>query len=79
MKNLHNVSAQELIKSLKILGYEITRQTVSHIRLSSHLIGEHHITIPNHNPLKVGTLAAILADIATHHKVSKVDIITKIF
>jgi predicted RNA binding protein YcfA (HicA-like mRNA interferase family) len=79
MKNLHNVSTQELIKSLKILGYEITRQTGSHIRLTSHLLGEHHVTIPNHNPLKVGTLAAIIADIATHHKVSKVDIIIKIF
>lgn len=79
MKSLHNVSAQELIKSLNVLGYEITRQTGSHIRLSSHMLGEHHITIPNHNPLKVGTLSAILADIAMHHKVSKADIITKIF
>jgi hypothetical protein len=28
--------------------------------------GEHHITIPAHNPLRVGTLAAILAEVAHH-------------
>ena len=28
--------------------------------------GEHHITIPNHSPIKVGTLSAILRDIEDH-------------
>jgi len=79
MKSLHNVSSDELIKSLKILGYNATRQTGSHIRLTTPLNGEHHITIPNHNPLKIGTIAAILTDVATHHKISKAELIEKIF
>jgi hypothetical protein len=28
--------------------------------------GEHHITIPKHKPLRVGTLSAILKEVAEH-------------
>lgn len=58
-----DISGKDLIKSLKVLEYKIDRQTGSHIRLSTELNGEHHLTIPNHNPIKVGTLAAIFADL----------------
>ena len=30
-------------------GYEVTRQTGSHLRLTTEVNGEHHITIPNHD------------------------------
>ena len=33
--------------------------------------GEHHITIPAHNPLKVGIVSAILGDVAIHVKITK--------
>jgi len=46
MKLPRNVSAQDLIKASKKLGYEITRQTGSHFRLSTKQNGQHHITIP---------------------------------
>ena len=36
--------------------------------------GEHHITIPAHNPLKTGTLSAILNDVAQHFNISRDDI-----
>ena len=75
MKSLHSVSADEIIKSLKILGYSITRLSGSHIRLTTSINGEHHITIPNHNPIKIGTISAILNDIAAHHKISKDELI----
>jgi predicted RNA binding protein YcfA (HicA-like mRNA interferase family) len=52
-------------------GYEITRQTGSHIRLTTHQSGEHHITIPAHNPLRLGTLNAILKEVAEHLSVSR--------
>ena len=45
MKLPRNVSAQDLIKGSKKLGYEVTRQTGSHIRLTTHQNGQHHITI----------------------------------
>jgi hypothetical protein len=32
--------------------------------------GEHHVTIPRHDPLKVGTLAGILGDVAAWLEIS---------
>ncbi|MBN8767519.1 MAG: type II toxin-antitoxin system HicA family toxin [Thiobacillus sp.] len=61
------------------LGYATTRQTGSHIRLTSTAHGEHHITLPNHDPLKIGTLAAILASIAAHHGLTRDELLRKLF
>lgn len=55
-----------LARALKRFGYRITRQSGSHIRLTTERDGQHHITIPAHSPLRVGTLAAILADVSGH-------------
>ncbi len=71
MKLPRDISGLSLAKALKALGYEITRQSGSHIRLTTAVNGEHHITIPAHDPLKIGTLAGILADIARHHELSR--------
>ncbi len=80
MKLPRNVSGQELIKSLRKLGYEVSRQKGSHIRLSCLLPkGQHHITIPDHDPLKIGTLSSILQDIANFHGLSKDEIINQLF
>ena len=54
MKLPRDISGVELAKKLTVLGYEISRQNGSHIRLSTQQNGEHHITIPQHDPLKVG-------------------------
>lgn len=64
MKMPRSVSGTDLVKALKRLGYEQTRQTGSHIRLSLQQTTQHHLTIPNHDPIKVGTLAAIVADVS---------------
>ena len=59
-----NLNGRKLSKSLEKYGYKVTRQTGSHIRLSKVSISEtHHITIPDHNPIKVGTLNRIITDI----------------
>ncbi|HMR56401.1 MAG TPA: type II toxin-antitoxin system HicA family toxin [Cyclobacteriaceae bacterium] len=80
MKLPRNVAADELIKSLQKIGYLVTRQKGSHIRLTCILpTGEHHLTIPNHNPIKIGTLSAILTDVSRFHKISKEELINKIF
>jgi len=57
---------EQLASLLRRYGYIITRQTGSHIRLTTEQEGEHHITIPRHSPLRVGTLNAILRDVAQH-------------
>jgi predicted RNA binding protein YcfA (HicA-like mRNA interferase family) len=46
MKIPHNIDAQQLIKALQKLGYYPSRQTGSHIRLTTQANGQHHITIP---------------------------------
>jgi predicted RNA binding protein YcfA (HicA-like mRNA interferase family) len=79
MRLPRDISAQDLIKASKKLGYEVTRQTGSHIRLSTQQNGEHHITVPNHDPIKIGTLSAILSDIAIHFKLSKDEVVQRFF
>jgi len=69
MKVPRDVHASELIKLLKRYGYIVTRQTGSHIRLSKRLeSGDHAITIPNHRPIKIGTLQAIAKDVCSANK-----------
>ena len=75
MRLPRDVSADQLIKALKVLGYEATRQTGSHIRLSILQPRKHHLTIPNHKPVRVGTLAAILDDVAAQLKLSREELI----
>ena len=52
-----DLSAQVLCQTLKKCGYEVTRQSGSHLRLTTTVLGEHHVTIPNHGALRVGTLS----------------------
>lgn len=67
MKLPRDLSGEELARILRRYGYEITRQTGSHLRLTSRFkAGEHHLTIPRHPLLKVGTIAGILADAADY-------------
>lgn len=66
MKLPRDWSGDELVGLLQKYGHVITRQTGSHMRLTTSQGGEHHITIPRHNPLRVGTLNNVLRDIAQH-------------
>ena len=61
------------------LGYRVTRQTGSHLRLTTLEGGEHHITIPRHAALRVGTLAGILGDVAQHFALTREDLIERLF
>lgn len=66
MKLPRDLDGDELARLLKPFGYEITRQVGSHMRLTTLQAGEHHVTIPRHTPLRVGTLNNILKDVASH-------------
>jgi predicted RNA binding protein YcfA (HicA-like mRNA interferase family) len=74
-----DISGLELAQRLKSLGYLPTRTTGSHQRLTTALHGEHHITIPLHTPLRVGTLAAILSEVADHLGVTREETQKKLF
>jgi predicted RNA binding protein YcfA (HicA-like mRNA interferase family) len=78
MRIPRDLSGKDLIKRLERLGYRVTRQTGSHIRLSCDQPKAHHITIPNHEPLRVGTLSAILAEIAASRQLTRDDLLRKL-
>ena len=78
MKLPRDIDAATLKQLLVPLGYTVTRQTGSHIRLTTQNPGQHHITIPNHSPIKVGTLNSILRDIAEHLGLSRDELLDQI-
>lgn len=41
--------------------------------------GEHRVTIPRHDPLRVGTLAGILGEVAAHFQSSRDEIVARLF
>ena len=79
MKTPRDITANDLLKALKSFGYEIIRQKGSHIRIKTELNGEHSETIPNHKPIKIGTLNGILNSIAEHFDMTKDELIEKLF
>jgi predicted RNA binding protein YcfA (HicA-like mRNA interferase family) len=79
MKLLRDLSAADLIKALARRGYVTTRQKGSHIRLTTQQNGEHHLTVPNHNPLRVGTVSGILRDVSEHFDIQREDLIEELF
>ncbi len=78
MKLPRDLSGQELARLLQRLDYHVTRQTGSHIRLTRAGDRAHHITIPDHAPLKVGTLNAILKDVAAHLGIGKDELLKRL-
>jgi predicted RNA binding protein YcfA (HicA-like mRNA interferase family) len=75
-----DVSGADLVKAMGRMGYRVTRQTGSHLRLTVvSAAGEHHVTIPNHNPIKVGTLNSILRDVADRAGLTREDLLERLF
>jgi len=79
LKLPRDISGLELARLLSAFGYKITRQAGSYIRLTTSEMGEHHITIPNHQSLRIGTLASIVREVAQHFEVEREEAVRKIF
>lgn len=79
MKLPRDITGQELVHALTRLGYAVDRQTGSHISISTERKGKHHVTIPAHSPLKVGTLSAILREVADHAGLSREQLLQILF
>ena len=79
MRLPRDVSGEELASLLRRYGYEVTRQTGSHMRVTTTQEGEHHVTIPRHSSLRVGTLNAILNDVAEHLGIAKHTLVATLF
>ena len=80
MKLPRDMGGEELAALLGRYGYKITRQTGSHMRLTSTSKGfEHHITIPRHKPLRVGTLSSIVNEIAAYLEIERQKLVKELF
>ena len=80
MKLPRDLDGTKLASLLRRYGYQVTRQTGSHIRLSSSVKGtEHHITIPAHKELGVGPLHAILRDVAKYLEMGLATLLNDLF
>jgi predicted RNA binding protein YcfA (HicA-like mRNA interferase family) len=79
MKIPRDLSGEQLVRLLRKLGYQVVRQKGSHIRLTTDEPNEHHLTIPNHDPIKLGTLSSILSDIAEHKQLTREELLEILF
>ena len=80
MKLPRDMGGEELAALLGRYGYEMTRQTGSHMRLTSTSKGfEHHITIPKQKPLRVGTLSSIMNEIADYLEIERQKLVEELF
>lgn len=79
MKLPRDVSGYELARRLRSYGYDVTRRVGSHMRLTTHERGKHHVTIPAHDELRVGTLEYILASVAHHLGLDRRELALQLF
>ena len=78
MKLPRDCSGAQLVKALRRFKYQQVRQTGSHIIMTTQQGDQHHVTIPNHRIIKIGTLSDILKDIAGHQKMTVEELLSKL-
>ncbi|MCG6963017.1 MAG: type II toxin-antitoxin system HicA family toxin [Acidobacteria bacterium] len=67
MKLPRNLDGEELIRHLcRRWGYHRIHQVGSHVVLETSEPSCHRVVVPDHHPLRVGTLAAVLRAVAAH-------------
>ena len=79
MKIPRDIDGEKLIRKLKKFGYERSRQTGSHVRLTLYKNKEEfHITIPLHKNLKIGTLSSILNEVSLQLNMDKDELLKQL-
>ena len=79
MRIPRDLSGADLISLLSKLGYRQTRQAGSHVRLTCDVPSQHHVTIPLHDSLRIGTLSAILNDVAAVQGLERDELLVRLF
>lgn len=74
-----DLSGLELIRALERQGYVVTRIVGSHARLTHPGPPGHHLTIPRHDALKIGTLSSILDDLGHAWKAPRAEVLARLF
>ena len=76
MKLPRDLSGVDLIRVLcKHYGYRRVHQEGSHVILETDSPRQHRLSVPNHDPLRIGTLNAILRAVAEVQGVEKEEIL----
>ena len=76
MRLPRDLSGAHLVKVLcKNFGYRRVHQVGSHIVLETDTPVHHRLSVPEHDPLRVGTLNSILASVARIKGIQKGDIL----
>ena len=75
MKLPRDLSGRNLVKALERIGYAKTRQDGSHVRLTSAGPPQHHVTVPLHDALRPGLLAAILDEVAQARHMDRAELV----
>jgi predicted RNA binding protein YcfA (HicA-like mRNA interferase family) len=74
-----DVSGDELAAALSRLGYQVVRQSGSHLRLTTLQGGQHHVTVPRHRALRLGTMNVTFSLVCGHFNMSRDDLIDILF
>lgn len=76
MKLPRDVSGRDLAKALvQHWGYRQVNQVGSHIILQTDTPSPHRVSVPDHNPIRIGTLNAILRAVAKAKGVSREQVV----
>ncbi len=79
MRLPRGLTGAKLIQALERVGYAATRQTGGHVRLTRPLPEAHHVTVPLHDPLRIGTLASIIAAVAQANGFERDELMHRLF
>jgi predicted RNA binding protein YcfA (HicA-like mRNA interferase family) len=69
VKTPRAISGDELVKALQHFGYRVVRQKGSHMSLTTTQNGEHHLIVPRHGAVRIGTLHRIISEVAEHFEI----------
>jgi len=76
MKVPRDLSGAQLVKVLcRDWNYRVMHQEGSHIILQTDVPAHQRLSVPNHNPLRVGTLNSIVRAISSHKGVERLELL----
>jgi predicted RNA binding protein YcfA (HicA-like mRNA interferase family) len=74
-----DIAGRDLVRALiRHFGYRQVNQVGSHIILQTDTPTHHRLSIPDHDPLRIGTLNAILRSVAEAKSVRREDVVEKL-
>ena len=79
MRLPRDLTGAQLVRALAKLGYVATRQSGSHVRLTCSEPAQHHVTVPLHDALRIGTLANILTTVADARRLTREELLQRLF